>query len=673
VFNPSATPIQTAVDSASSDETICVAAGSYSENVDIATAHLTLEGEGAGVVTVTAANPYDHVFEVTADYVNISGFTATGATDSQYTGIYLNGADYCNISENTASNNGGGIFLYESISNTLTSNTASNNDYGGIGLYSSSDNTLTSNTASNNGIGGIGLGYSSGNTLTSNTASGNNGRGIGLYSSSGNTLTSNTANSNNGIGIYLHDSRSNTLTSNTASNNGGGIYLYESRGNTLTSNTASNNNNYGIHLYRCYDNTLTSNIASDNGVKGIRLDRSSSNALTSNTASGNNYGICLDDSSNYNTLTSNTASGNNYGICLDESSSNTLTSNTASGNNNYGIYLDVSNSNTLTSNTASNNNNYGIYLECGSSNNLINNNYLSNANNAYDNGNNQWNTEKTSGTNIIGGSYLGGNYWSDYAGVDNDGDGLGNTMLPYNSSGDIHNGGDYHPLVVASSDTTPPVITITTPTPYGLYTVGMTLDFSATDSESGVATIAGNLTNTIGVSQIVDSGFAPAVGVYTLVVTATDDAGNTNEGDPVFFVVYDPDGGHATGGGWFYPDSDSTLPGGKANFGFTARYKNDVSTGKLNFQYKDADIHLKSTSIDWLTISSVSAQFQGTGTINGEGLYTFRVQAKDNGEPGAGSDHFDIKIWEGTDTEADPYHKAKNVLSGGNIQVHKKG
>jgi hypothetical protein len=48
------------------------------------------------------------------------------------------------------------------------------------------------------------------------------------------------------------------------------------------------------------------------------------------------------------------------------------------------------------------------------------------------------------------------------------------------------------------------------------------------------------------------------------------------------------------------------------------------------------------------------------------------VKAKDNGEPGAGVDHFDIKIWCGTDTEDDPYHKAKNTISGGNIQVHTK-
>jgi hypothetical protein len=30
-------------------------------------------------------------------------------------------------------------------------------------------------------------------------------------------------------------------------------------------------------------------------------------------------------------------------------------------------------------------------------------------------------------------------------------------------------------------------------------------------------------------------------------------------------------------------------PEGKANFGFTAMYKNDVATGKLSFQHKDAE------------------------------------------------------------------------------------
>ncbi|RLF39269.1 MAG: hypothetical protein DRN21_03825, partial [Thermoplasmata archaeon] len=76
----------------------------------------------------------------------------------------------------------------------------------------------------------------------------------------------------------------------------------------------------------------------------------------------------------------------------------------------------------------------------------IYNNYFNNTHNAYDDGNNIWNISKTPGTNIIGGPYLGGNFWSDYYGVDTDGDELGDTNLPYNCSGNIQNGGDYAPL-----------------------------------------------------------------------------------------------------------------------------------------------------------------------------------------------------------------------------------
>jgi len=86
-LNASTTPIQAAVDNANTGETICVAAGNYTENVHV-NKQLTLRCEGADAVTVTAASSSDHVFFVTAGSVNISGFTATGAGFGK-AGIYL--------------------------------------------------------------------------------------------------------------------------------------------------------------------------------------------------------------------------------------------------------------------------------------------------------------------------------------------------------------------------------------------------------------------------------------------------------------------------------------------------------------------------------------------------------------------------------------------------------
>ncbi|KAF5435093.1 copper-binding protein (NosD), partial [Candidatus Methanophagaceae archaeon] len=117
-FNASDTRIQDAIGNASVGDTVYVYNGSYIENVNV-NKQLTLQGEGADVVTVTNSTADHHVFNVTADLVNISGFNVTGAT-SYMPGIYLNGRQHCNIYDNIASGNYNGIYLYYSSNNTLS-------------------------------------------------------------------------------------------------------------------------------------------------------------------------------------------------------------------------------------------------------------------------------------------------------------------------------------------------------------------------------------------------------------------------------------------------------------------------------------------------------------------------------------------------------------------------
>ena len=109
------------------------------------------------------------------------------------------------------------------------------------------------------------------------------------------------------------------------------------------------------------------------------------------------------------------------------------------------------------------NSDYGIYLYYYSRYNIIYNNYFYNTRNAFDDDvyyGNTWSISKTPGKNIIGGDYLGGNWWSDYYGEDEDGDGLGDTKLPYDSNGEIVDGGDWLPLFW---DIFPPEILDNTP------------------------------------------------------------------------------------------------------------------------------------------------------------------------------------------------------------------
>ncbi|SFM72416.1 NosD domain-containing protein [Methanolobus profundi] len=406
------TTIQAAVDNSSSGDTIFVYPDTYTENVIVNKSGINIiSTEGASATNIVAPAS-GNVFYVADTYdVLIDGFNVSGPLPLK--SIYLYNTSSSTVSNITAISGTYGIYLEEADNNTLADNDLQNNSDSGIRLNSADNNSITDNTAISN-IRGFYISDSVSNTLSGNIANLSTQFGFHLKNTSSNTITDNKAYSNGFDGITLNTSTNSIIMDNEAGSNAHyGIYLDASSNNTVTGNTVNSNVEIGIWLDASHNCTVTGNTANLNPDYGIALEYADDNTLANNSAASNGVGFAL-GVSNTNTVTNNTAESNGYGFTLAYASNgNVLTENAANSSAVAGFLILSSGSNTLTGNTAHLNAN-GIRLISAASN-LIYNNLFNNSINFVDGGGNSgntWNTTLQVGTNIIGGTYLGGNYWA---------------------------------------------------------------------------------------------------------------------------------------------------------------------------------------------------------------------------------------------------------------------
>jgi len=195
----------------------------------------------------------------------------------------------------------------------------------------------------------------------------------------------------NGTGSVISVTKDNVEISGFTIQNGyRGIFLSGSIGSTIRNNTLMWHIAAGIELWHCNETIISCNRISNSDHAIYLLFSSCYNTISDNRVINNSQGLPLSWHCNYNTIVGNTVTSNSFaGIVLG-------------GNNNNTIY---------------------------------HNNFINNPDQVYSyNSSNTWDNSAE------------GNYWSDYTGKDQDGDGIGDTRLP-------HKGLDYHPLIEPWSTT----------------------------------------------------------------------------------------------------------------------------------------------------------------------------------------------------------------------------
>jgi len=342
--------------------------------------------------------------------------------------------------------NGTGIYLRKRTNVTIQNIAIKNFTYGiylkGTSTQRSINNKILGNNVTDNTL-GIMLDYSPYNVLRNNRMA-NNTYNFKVMWDFPTTEASDfindvdTSNTVDGKPIYYLVNQSNMVISPSTVPDLGFLALIECTKMTVQ-NLDLVNEGQGLILAYTTNSLVTKNKIANNSYWGIILADSHNNSIIENYIIDNVVGIELVDDSGNNIISGNNITNHAVGVSLYAASNNTISANSIT-NSNSSIGFLASNYNSIIGNTLMGNE-LGIYFLQSYNNSIYDNSFINNTKQVYDQIWIQpWYPQLLSVNFWDNGTI--GNYWSNYNGTDNDGNGIGDT--PYIID---HNNQDNYPLM----------------------------------------------------------------------------------------------------------------------------------------------------------------------------------------------------------------------------------
>jgi parallel beta-helix repeat protein len=220
-----------------------------------------------------------------------------------------------------------GIAIYANYVNITgfgVTNTYYGHEWGAIGVFG--HNTTVSKTRCWGNQYGMTL-WSTDNRILNNNFSSNGKAGIRAYWVGGNLIDNNTCSDSwYSWGMWFDESNDNIITNNTfINNNKSSILLYKSHFNYVYNNKMTKNIKQGLDIYDSRNNSVINNFISEN-INGVTVDKySDNNTFLNNTISKNREnGFWIRRSINNNTIANNLISENTISINVSDTAYDTL-------------------------------------------------------------------------------------------------------------------------------------------------------------------------------------------------------------------------------------------------------------------------------------------------------------------------------------------------------------